>query len=144
MYLDLKKQKRTLEQNEFTIDASSEEAKAFFTAKQASQELVIDLENKSTYFEEYQLQEDGTRYSHYKDTQEEVDNVLMYVADIGAVEAEKTKAILDEKLAIAHEYLSKTDHKFFNGYKPKDDEDLVEIEAERDANRMFIRENKEK
>lgn len=38
-------------------------------------------------------------------------------------------------------YLSKTDHKFFNGYKPKDGEDLVAIEATRDEYREFIRLN---
>ena len=39
------------------------------------------------------------------------------------------------------EYLNKTDHKFFNGYKPKEDEDLVEIERLRDEARAFIRAN---
>ena len=39
------------------------------------------------------------------------------------------------------EYLSNTDHKFFNGYKPKEDEDLVEIGRLRDEARDFIRAN---
>ena len=42
---------------------------------------------------------------------------------------------------IYNEYLDKTDHKFFNGYKPKEGEDLVAIEAKRDEYREFIRAN---
>lgn len=45
------------------------------------------------------------------------------------------------KINEAKEYLSKTDHKFYNGYKPKTDEDLVEIERLRDEARDFIRAN---
>ena len=41
------------------------------------------------------------------------------------------------------EYLSKTDHKFFNGYKPKEGEDLVEIERLRDEARDCIRSNED-
>ena len=41
------------------------------------------------------------------------------------------------------EYLSKTDHKFFNGYKPKEGEDLVEIERLRDEARDCIRANED-
>lgn len=40
-------------------------------------------------------------------------------------------------------YLEQTDHKFFNGYKPKAEEDLVEIERLRDEARDFIRANEE-
>jgi len=90
IYLDLNKQKRTLEQNEFTIDASSEEAKAFFTSKQPNQELVVDLENKTTYFEEYEMQEDGTRYSIYKADKENG----VYVPDLEAIMAKDTKNLL--------------------------------------------------
>ena len=43
---------------------------------------------------------------------------------------------------IYNEYLSRTDYKFFNGYKPKECEDLVAIEATRDEYREFIRANK--
>lgn len=39
------------------------------------------------------------------------------------------------------QYLNKTDHKFYNGYKPKEGEDLVEIEILRDEAREFIRTN---
>lgn len=39
------------------------------------------------------------------------------------------------------EYLDRTDHKFYNRYKPKEDEDLDEIEALRDERRAFIRVN---
>lgn len=48
---------------------------------------------------------------------------------------------LGVKLAEAKEYLAKTDHKFYNGYKPKEGEDLVEIERLRDEAREFIRAN---
>ena len=41
------------------------------------------------------------------------------------------------------EYLSKTDYKFFNGYKPKEGEDLAEIERLRDEARDYIRDNEE-
>ena len=41
------------------------------------------------------------------------------------------------------EYLSKTDHKLFNVYKPKEDEDLVKIERLRDEARDYIRANEE-
>lgn len=38
-------------------------------------------------------------------------------------------------------YLRKTDHKFYDRYKPKEGEDLVEIERLRDEAREFIRAN---
>ena len=50
--------------------------------------------------------------------------------------------ILSLKIQEAKQYLNKTDHKFYNGYKPKEDEDLVEIERLRDEAREFIRTNK--
>ena len=55
---------------------------------------------------------------------------------------EKAQQELQVKIAEAQSYLDKTDHKFFNGYKPKPDEDLVAIEAKRDEAREFIRNNK--
>lgn len=78
-----------------------------------------------------------------------------YVIFSNLKKIEKTKideanVILAEKIAWqelqikineAKEYLSKTDHKFYNGYKPKTDEDLVEIEILRDEARDFIRAN---
>lgn len=48
---------------------------------------------------------------------------------------------LQIKINEAKQYLNKTDHKFYNGYKPKADEDLVEIERLRDEARDFIRAN---
>ena len=57
---------------------------------------------------------------------------------IEEIEAE----ILSLKIQEAKQYLNKTDHKFYNGYKPKEDEDLVEIERLRDEAREFIRTNK--
>lgn len=48
---------------------------------------------------------------------------------------------LQQQIAEAQQYLNKTDHKFYNGYKPKEGEDLVEIERLRDEARDFIRAN---
>lgn len=49
--------------------------------------------------------------------------------------------ILAQQIAEAKQYLEKTDHKFYNAYKPKEGEDLVEIERLRDEAREFIRAN---
>lgn len=48
---------------------------------------------------------------------------------------------LAQQIAKAKQYLNKTDHKFYNGYKPNDGEDLAEIERLRDEARDFIRAN---
>lgn len=53
----------------------------------------------------------------------------------------KEKYALEIKIIEAKQYLEKTDHKFYNGYKPKEGEDLVEIERLRDEAREFIRTN---
>ena len=53
----------------------------------------------------------------------------------------KDKYELEVKISEAKQYLAKTDHKFYNGYKPKEGEDLVEIERLRDEAREFIRAN---
>ena len=50
--------------------------------------------------------------------------------------------MLSLKIQEAKQYLNKTDHKFYNGYKTKEDEDLAEIERLRDEAREFIRTNK--
>ena len=58
---------------------------------------------------------------------------------------EKQNEIAQQELQIkineAKGYLASTDHKFYNGYKPKAEEDLVEIERLRDEAREFIRAN---
>lgn len=58
---------------------------------------------------------------------------------------EKQNEIAQQELQVkineAKEYLASTDHKFYNGYKPKEGEDLVEIERLRDEAREFIRAN---
>ena len=58
---------------------------------------------------------------------------------------EKQNEIAQQELLLkineAKQYLDKTDHKFYNGYKPKEGEDLVEIERLRDEARDFIRAN---
>lgn len=53
----------------------------------------------------------------------------------------KDKYDLEIKINEAQQYLAKTDHKFYNGYKPKEGEDLVEVERLRDEARDFIRAN---
>ena len=54
-------------------------------------------------------------------------------------EEELKQQELQAKVNEAQQYLTSTDHKFFNGYKPKPDEDLIAIEAKRDEAREFIR-----
>ena len=56
-------------------------------------------------------------------------------------EEEIQKQELQIKINEAKGYLASTDHKFYNGYKPKEGEDLVEIERLRDEAREFIRAN---
>ena len=53
----------------------------------------------------------------------------------------KDKYELEVKIAEAKQYLASTDHKFYNRYKPKEGEDLVEIERLRDEAREFTRAN---
>lgn len=48
---------------------------------------------------------------------------------------------LQQQIDEAKQYLNKTDHKFYNRYKPKEGEDLVEIGRLRDEAREFIRAN---
>ena len=60
---------------------------------------------------------------------------------------ETNEELLEKKYTILtcevyKEYLSNTDHKFLNGYKPKEGEDIVEIERLRDEARDFIRANR--
>ena len=62
---------------------------------------------------------------------------------LDALAVEKEAQDLQTKVNEAQQYLTSTDHKFFNGYKPKPDEDLIAIEAKRDEAREFIRNNKE-
>lgn len=57
-------------------------------------------------------------------------------------EEEIQKQELQIKINEAKQYLASTDHKFYNGYKPKEGEDLVEIERLRDEAREFLRANK--
>lgn len=60
---------------------------------------------------------------------------------IDALALEKQEQDLIAAINEAKQYLTKTDHKFYGGYKPKEGEDLVEIERLRDEARSFIREN---
>lgn len=63
----------------------------------------------------------------------------LFTTETNELILEKVKTSMFVK--IYQDYLSNTDHKFFNGYKPKDGEDLVAIEATRDEYREFIRLN---
>lgn len=59
-----------------------------------------------------------------------------------ALALEKQEQDLIAEVNKAKAYLVDTDHKFYNGYKPKENEDLVAIELSRDEAREFIRLNK--
>lgn len=61
---------------------------------------------------------------------------------IDALALEKQEQDLITEINKAKAYLVDTDHKFYNGYKPKENEDLVAIELSRDEAREFIRLNK--
>lgn len=56
-------------------------------------------------------------------------------------EAELAQQEINAKVQEAKQYLQSTDHKFYLGYKPKEGEDLVAIEAKRDEAREYIRMN---
>ena len=56
-------------------------------------------------------------------------------------EEELAKQEINAKVQEAKQYLQSTDHKFYLGYKPKECEDLVAIEAKRDEAREYIRMN---
>ena len=56
-------------------------------------------------------------------------------------EAELAQQVINAKVQEAKQYLQATDHKFYNGYKPKEGEDLAAIEAKRDEAREYIRMN---
>ena len=56
-------------------------------------------------------------------------------------EAELAQQVIKAKVQEAKQYLQATDHKFYNGYKPKEGEDLATIEAKRDEAREYIRMN---
>ena len=56
-------------------------------------------------------------------------------------EEELAQQVINAKVQEAKQYLQSTDHKFYLGYKPKEGEDLVAIEAKRDEAREYIRMN---
>lgn len=70
------------------------------------------------------------------------DNVTFDIVDWRTSE-EIQEQELQQQISEAKQYLDKTNHKFYNGYKRKEGEDLVEIERLRDEAREFIRANKE-
>lgn len=66
---------------------------------------------------------------------------IIELEDAPIVEPTKEE-ILNQKINEALAYLVKTNHKFFIGYIPKEDEDLQAIQAKRDESLLFIRDNK--
>lgn len=89
----------------------------------------------------------GTMFVPKADGNREYESIKQWLEEGNTPEPEFTEEELaqqelNRQLEVAKEYLSKTDHKFYNGYKPKDGEDLVDIEAKRDEYREFIRINK--
>ena len=92
--------------------------------------------------EEFEKLRGGTFINLYPTkvvSKEENDNYEYYQYFTTREDVEKVK--VEMLCQIYKEYLDKTDHKFFNGYKPKEGEDLVAIEATRDEYREFIRAN---
>ena len=61
---------------------------------------------------------------------------------VDALALEELEQDLISEINKAKQYLADTDHKFYNGYKPKENEDLSAIELSRDEAREFIRLNK--
>lgn len=66
---------------------------------------------------------------------------LEEIQAINKAKEDEYKETIEYKINEAKSYLNKTDHKFYIGYKPKADEDLIEIERLRDEAREFIRAN---
>ena len=79
--------------------------------------------------EEVVTEEEVVKYSYKQ----------LFTTETNEEKLEKVKTAMLVK--IYQDYLDDTDHKFFNGYKPKEVEDLVEIERLRDEARDFIRSN---
>lgn len=66
---------------------------------------------------------------------------LEEIQAINQAKEDEYKETIEYKISEALKYLSDTDHKFYNRYKPKEGEDLDEIERLRDEAREFIRAN---
>lgn len=89
---------------------------------------------------------DGT-YIPFADGNIDYEEYKQWIAEGNEPEPEFTEEEIQEqelqtKINEAKQYLAKTDHKFYNGYKPKESEDLVEIERLRDEARELLRTNK--
>lgn len=76
----------------------------------------------------------------YLDTKKEVESTKLSEA-VALQEEYYQKDLLVSQLKEKKQYLEDTDHKFLQGYKPKENENLVAIEAARDEAREFIRSN---
>lgn len=79
----------------------------------------------------------NTPLDEFEDLIKQCEDSFIYPTD-----EEIAKEQLEHKINEALAYLEKTDKKFFIGYKPKENEDLVLIEKLRDEAREFIRANK--
>lgn len=75
-------------------------------------------------------------------TEDMVEISLEEIKAINKAKEDEFKNSIEYKINESKQYLAKTDHKFYNGYKSKEGEDLVEIERLRDEARDFIRANK--
>ena len=82
---------------------------------------------------------DGSQY--HLITEDMVEISLEEIKAINKAKEDEFKNSIEYKINESKQYLNKTDHKFYNGYKPKEGEDLVEIERLRDEARDFIRAN---
>jgi len=78
------------------------------------------------------------------DGNSEYEAIKLWLAEGNIPEPQYTQLQIDavalaEEVQVSLSYLASTDHKFLVGYKAKEGEDLVAIEAARDVAREFIR-----
>lgn len=136
-----------IEENETIIEPliTKENFAVCFNKDSNEWEYIEDNRNKTVYNKETKEESKIDYLGKIKDDvttlkpgRFDIWEVDKWVEDIEA----KNKYELQIKINEAKQYLSKTDHKFYNGYKPKEGEDLVEIEILRDEAREFLRANK--
>ena len=67
---------------------------------------------------------------------------LEEIVAINQAKEDEFKQSLEYKINEAKQYLVDTDHNFYNGYEPKEGEDLEVIRAKRSDARAFVRANR--
>ena len=72
-------------------------------------------------------------------TRADFDPIALPTLPRNETDAELLAKVVAEEVQTSLTYLASTDHKFLVGYKAKEGEDLVAIEAARDVAREFIR-----